>query len=314
MFWKKITFSPSSFWQSNLWNDILLTSRQCIKTQWITLSESRKLLIEIRTVWIGLKWAFIIGYSGDIYQKDIEYISHYIWSDGCIFLQIECLSGSIASDRGQRVYRHFLEPYTRAIDLTVSEGEILSQMHEKWRYNIRLAEKRGVTTEWMSPNEENINIWMDLVSETTLRDSFSHNSRLYYQTFLNVLSENNAWGLLFAFYQWRVIAAGIFAYFWESAIYYYWASTSDRDLRKHMAPYLLQWHALIEWKNRGCFMYDLLGIAPPGSLKSSLQGVTDFKEKFWGEIIELGDKKIFPLSWKYSVFIGIRWLKNLIRK
>jgi lipid II:glycine glycyltransferase (peptidoglycan interpeptide bridge formation enzyme) len=54
-----------------------------------------------------------------------------------------------------------------------SAEDILASMHEKGRYNIRLAQKRGVHIEAVSPTEENLDIWMNLVRETTIRDSFS---------------------------------------------------------------------------------------------------------------------------------------------
>ena len=184
-------------------------------------------------------------------------------------------------------------------------------MHEKWRYNIRLAEKRWVTTDGVSPTKENIDTWMNLLSDTTSRDGFSQNSRNYYEKFLSTLEENNAWGLLFAYFDSRVIAAGIFVYSGDTAIYYYGASASDRELRKHMAPYLLQWEAICEGKRRWCVVYDFLGIAPPDEKNSSLRGVTEFKEKFGGEIVKLGPKYLFPLSSKYSFFLLVRRIKNL---
>ncbi len=77
-------------------------------------------------------------------------------------------------------------------------------------------------------------------------------------------------------------------------IYYYGASSYEH--RSLMAPYLLQWKAMEHCKELGCLTYDLLGVAPPENAASSqLQaassphpwaGITDFKEKFGGELIE----------------------------
>ncbi len=121
---------------------------------------------------------------------------------------------------------------------------------------------------------------MDILADTTARDGFSHNARAYYEIFLSILEKNNAGGLLFARYDDRVIAAGIWVFSGETAIYYYGASTSDRELRKHMAPYFLQWEAIKEAKRRNCQQYDFLGIAPPDAHVSHLAGVSEFKEKF----------------------------------
>ena len=122
--------------------------------------------------------------------------------------------------------------------------------------------KRGVTVEWVDVNAENIDTWMGLLTQTTSRDGFAHNSRAYYEAFLR---ERTNVELAFAYYEGHVIAAGIFVYLAESALYYYGASSSDAETRKHMAPYLLQWHAIEEGKRRGCTLYDFLGIASPGS-------------------------------------------------
>lgn len=90
---------------------------------------------------------------------------------------------------------------------------------------------------------------------------FFQNSQTYYEVFLSEISLSNKGWLLFAYYNEKPIAAGIFVYYEDQAIYYYGASVSDRDLRKHMAPYLIQWEALLEGKRRGCCSYDFLGIA-----------------------------------------------------
>jgi lipid II:glycine glycyltransferase (peptidoglycan interpeptide bridge formation enzyme) len=113
-------------------------------------------------------------------------------------------------------------------------------------------------------------MWMELLSETTSRDGFSQNAREYYISFLQTLRDMKAGGLMFAGYNGRIIAAGIYIYYHNTAIYYYGASTSDPELRKHMAPYLLQWEAIREGKLRGCTTYDLLGVAPPGEIDHPL--------------------------------------------
>jgi lipid II:glycine glycyltransferase (peptidoglycan interpeptide bridge formation enzyme) len=65
-------------------------------------------------------------------------------------------------------------------------------MHEKGRYNIRLAEKRGVVVKKVSFSEENIFLWINMLSETTKRNGFHENSREYYTRFIQELERNNA--------------------------------------------------------------------------------------------------------------------------
>lgn len=261
---------------------------------------------------MGMIWAFSLGAEGSLYDEDfIDAACHFAGANGAILYQIETLSTSLLLEKWTKPYKHFLEPWTRILDLTKAEDTLLSDMHEKWRYNIRLAQKRWVEVRWVSSTGENIDIWMNLLSDTSSRDGFSKNSKKYYECFLSAVGKDESGGLLFAYFESQVIAGGIFVYSWDTAIYYYGASSSDREVRKHMAPYLLQWEAIREAKRRWCERYDFLGIAWPDNKNSSLRGVTEFKEKFGGEIVKLGPKYLFPLSWKYTLFCNIRRLKKL---
>ena len=95
-------------------------------------------------------------------------------------------------------YKKFIEPYTIVIDLDVSEEEILAQMKEKGRYNIRLAEKRGVVVEQVKSTKENLEIFLSLFEETLSRDGFSGNSRTYYRNLLDYLERENIGSLFLA--------------------------------------------------------------------------------------------------------------------
>lgn len=303
-----------SFWQSWVWYDILLASGQAREVFYFWNLGQNILLIEIRSLGLGQYWAFSLWVSGfQIDNMSEEFMSELLSllkNKGCIFYQIEPLDELKFNLSGHHIkkkaYKNFLTPYTRLLDLSFSEGELLSQMHEKGRYNIRLAEKRWVNISKMPLDTKSLDIWMDLLHETTVRDDFSHNSRQYYEIFIRELEKTGRWELLFAFYEGHVIAASIVVYMPMRAIYYYWVSTSDKSLRKHMAPYLLQWHAICEAKKRHIPVYDFLWIADPNDPHDTLSGVSDFKEKFWWKIVELPEKIIIHLSWKTELFLFLR--------
>lgn len=120
--------------------------------------------------------------------------------------------------------------------------------------------------------------FFNLLDETTKRDNFYHNSLTYYRHFVETLESHNAGGLLVAEKDGILHAAGIFAYWDDTAIYYYGASSSDTAIRRDMATYLLQWDAIREGISRGCKIYDFLGISRDG--KGKLAGVTEFKLRF----------------------------------
>lgn len=143
-------------------------------------------------------------------------------------------------------------------------------MKQKGRYNIRIAEKSGVTVEQVPSTSENLDTFYHLLTETTERDRFAANSPAYFQTFLAYLDKNKLGGLSFATREEEVIAAGIFVFIGNTALYYYGASSSDNAKRKYMATYLLQWEMIREAKKRGCEIFDFLGIAAPDSKDSHL--------------------------------------------
>ncbi len=304
-----VSFSYPTFWQTRLWGEILETSWQARKVLNFPTSHW-ELLVEIRNIGLGMCAGFSLGVDPEsISSEDILHIAREIRKEWALYWQIEYIwEGWILE---KKPYRHFLEPWTRVIDLRESLDTILANMHEKGRYNIRLAEKRWVMIEKVPPTEENLDIWMDLLWETLARDEFHGNSRDYYTTFLSVLDQQDAWGLYFARRDWRVIAAGIFVYSGETVIYYYGASTSSSEERKHMAPYLLQWHAIMEGKTRWCQVYDFLGVMPPDGSDTHLAWVSSFKEKFGWEVMFLWKKTVFPLSWKYRVFLFMRTIKKI---
>ncbi len=113
----------------------------------------------------------------------------------------------------------------------------------------------------------------------------------------------------------KVIAAGVFIFYHATALYYYGASTSDPEMRKHMAPYMIQWEGIREWKMRGCHTYDFLWVSLPEDQNHHLAWVSGFKEKFGWNIIYVWGKSLFILSrWKYFLFTTLRKLYKYRKK
>ena len=175
--------------------------------------------------------------------------------------------------------RHEQPEATRIVDLTLPEEDILKQMHQKGRYNIKVAEKNGVRVE----HSEDAGLFAALMADTAARDGFTASSKAHYETFLREI-EGSFLLLAYAAENPKPIAGYIGVRHGKTGIYYYGAS--DYEHRALMAPYLLQWHAMKHCKAQGCARYDLLGVAPPEAPKDHpWQGISSFKEKFGGEII-----------------------------
>ncbi len=201
---------------------------------------------------------------------------------------------------------------TLVIDLLKSEEQLLSEMKRKGRYNISLAEKKGircVAISGKSCTPKDVGDFWNLNKETTRRDDFSGHEISYYQNFLEYLSEYAT--LFFAeTEEGKRIASAIATFVGDKAIYYFGASTSDPEYRNFMAPYLLQWTMIQEAKKRGCKTYDFLGIAPENEPHHPYAGISEFKWKFGGDrhVFAAGREIVFHPFW-YALYRIAKKLK-----
>jgi lipid II:glycine glycyltransferase (peptidoglycan interpeptide bridge formation enzyme) len=286
-------WGSTSFWQSPLWAEILGRTHQA-RDIILCSGESGEILLERRTIIGKYTGLYALGTNGKVVNEELlEYIRSEICGKNDLFLQIEPLSQVQNTEykiQSMAPFRRFIEPVTAVLDLKTDEEKLFASFAEKGRYNIRLAQKRWITTKWVSSNTKRgektyLEAFYSLLDETTERDKFSHNSLSYYQHFIETLEAHDAGWLLVAEKDGILHAAGIFVYSWETAIYYYGASSSDRDIRRDMATYLLQWEAIREGMKRHCKTYDFLGISEDG--KGKLAGVTEFKLRFNPEKVHL---------------------------
>lgn len=182
---------------------------------------------------------------------------------------------------------------TLFLDLTMPLDEILKQMAPKGRYNIKVAQKHGVEIS-TDQDPDSIKKFHNLLTETFTRDGFNGHPISYYQTMLDTLVPLNMAKLYLASYKGEVIAGLLATFYRDTAIYYYGASSSKH--RNTMAPYLLQWTAIQEAKERGLAHYDFLGISPQNAKNHPWAGVTDFKLKFGGTRKNYPSAQDYPFS------------------
>lgn len=160
------------------------------------------------------------------------------------------------------------------IDISASVENILARMKPKTRYNIRVAQKKGIkiTT---SRNKKCIDAFCDLMETTAQRDGIVSHPKTYYQKMIAAMPED-VLKLYCAEYQGKIIAANLVSFFGGTATYLHGASGNEN--RNVMAPYLLQWQAMMDAKEAGCGRYDFGGTSigrkkkeesPPASPRSS---------------------------------------------
>jgi lipid II:glycine glycyltransferase (peptidoglycan interpeptide bridge formation enzyme) len=204
-------------------------------------------------------------------------------------------------------------PRTILVDIRGSEVEILARMKQKTRYNIRLAEKKGVTIRaW-----DDIESFHKMMLVTGGRDGFGIHSREYYRRAYDLFHPKGMCEILVAEYENKPLAALFVARNGNRAYYLYGASTEEE--RNRMPTYLLQWEAMKWAKSRGCEEYDLWGVPDEDEAtleanfenrRDGLWGVYRFKRGFGGELKRAAqalDRVYNPLLYRaYSKFIGNR--------
>lgn len=138
-------------------------------------------------------------------------------------------------------------PRTVVIDLRPPEDEILGRMKQKTRYNIRLADKKGVTVrEGTAADLSSFNIMMQA---TGRRDAFGIHDPQYYRAAFELFAPQNA-ALWLAEFEGRPLAGVMVFTSGHSAAYLYGASSDEE--RQRMPAYAAQWAAIRWAKARGC--------------------------------------------------------------
>lgn len=312
----EIHFSDFSFWQSPEWKKILQNSRQAKEVFYFWNLKWTVFLVEIRSLWAGFLGAFCLWIQknqiDNDFDKFFENLQYFVKSRWAIFLQIEPLDDFFVQQNitGKTAIKKFIPPFTRQIALTDDLDTILAKMPSKGRYEIKNASKKWVEVEIITDfSDEILDIWMQLLDETTSRDAFAHNSRIYYESFLR----ENPGKVFIAAAKWqgKYIAMTISILTGNLGLYYYGASTSDKEARKLASTYLTIWKSMEFCKNNDKKVYDLFGIADPSNPKDPLINVSNFKQKFGGEVVVLPTKFLVPVSPKYHFYKMLVRIKKL---
>lgn len=162
----------------------------------------------------------------------------------------------------------------------LTEGELLSRFHSKTRYNIRLAQRRGVTVRAGSLSD--LPVFCAMMKETGKRDGFTCKQEAFYENFLYSMGKNAR--LLLAEKDGRVLAGAIEVILGKKAWYVYGCSFLEG--REDMPNFLLQWEMMRHALAQGCVLYDFRGVEGEPLQDNPHYGLHRFKQGFDARFVE----------------------------
>ncbi|MBI2843009.1 MAG: peptidoglycan bridge formation glycyltransferase FemA/FemB family protein [Armatimonadetes bacterium] len=182
------------------------------------------------------------------------------------------------------------------LDLGPDLDELIAGFKPKTRYNIRLAEKKGVYIKTECARED-LPVFYELLRVTAKRDGFLVRGYSYYETLWDVLVNSGCARLFMSYYGETPLGGALAFIIGDRAWYVYGASSNEH--RNLMPNYLMQWE-MIKWaRAAGCKWYDFRGVSPrrgASEKEDHLQGLNRFKEGFSARYVEYIGEYDLPLS------------------
>ncbi len=306
--------------QTGLWGE--LKSAFGWKARWIIgVNSGAQILFR------ALPGGFTIGYIpkgpvGSDWKELLPEIDAVCREEKAIFVKVEpnlweeSDALAVFEERGWKRSRPIQPRRTIFIPIDGSEEDILASMKQKTRYNIHLAEKKGIEIR----SADDLSIFQEMMAITGKRDGIGVHVQAYYQKAYDLFQKTGKCNLLFAYYENQPIA-GIMIFAQGKTAWYMYGASTDIE-RNRMPTYLLQWEAIRWAKSKGCSEYDLWGI--PDLSEDELEkaftgkeshqglwGVYRFKRGFGGTILRsIGawDHIYFPSL--YQIYLQVMKLRG----
>lgn len=188
-------------------------------------------------------------------------------------------------------------PNTVILNLEPDEEALLAAMKSKWRYNIRLAGRKGVQVH--EAGVDDLPHFYQLYAATAARDGFLIRPEAYYRDIWQQYLRAGRAALLLASVEGEAVA-GLMLFFFDRTAWYFYGASSDAH-RKLMPNHLLQWRAIQAARARGCTRYDMWGAPTVFDDSDPMWGVYRFKLGFGGHLQRsLGayDYPVWPLAYR----------------
>lgn len=255
--------------------------------------------------------------------------------NNCIFIQLE--PQVIANEQNKKNMLHLglsqaahplFTQYTFQLDLRPSPEELLKNMSQKTRYNIRVAIKHNVIVR-EEYSEEAFTAYQKLTEETTNRQGFFAHTKKYHQLMWDTLKTQRAKlgekhnkddlqaHLFIAYYEKQPLTTWIVFTFHDTLYYPYGASSSQH--RETMSSNLMMWDVIMFGKKMGLKLFDMWGsLGENPDTRDPWYGFHRFKAGYGPELIKFVgsyDLVLNPFVYQgYIIADKLRWLLLRFRK
>jgi peptidoglycan pentaglycine glycine transferase (the first glycine) len=248
-------------------------------------------LVVERSLRLGYSWLyvprgplFLEGLSSEdmesAWQALEEKLKGLADEHGSFFVRVDPLWDGFSRHGWRKSFREVQPKHSLILNVAVPEEELLAKMHPKTRYNIRVAERKGVVVRFSS-DVQDVHTFLASSRSVTNRTGFSYHPDEYYCGILEVLGKKGMAELAIAEVDGKAVAVHIMIYADGIATYAHGASMNE--YRAYMAPALLYWKTILRAKEKGMQLYDFFGVAPEDAPDDHpWAGITRMKTGFGG--------------------------------
>lgn len=201
---------------------------------------------------------------------------------------------------------------TWKLDIYPTEDELLKNMRKTTRYLIKKSGDNPDVSIEKTADLNKLEIYHKLNKKVSQRQKFIPFSEKFVKNEFEIFTKENQALLFFGKYKGEV-TAGAMIIFWSGTAFYHQAASTGM-FAKHSIPYLLQWEAIKEAKNRGCAVYDFWGFTDPEKFPyHPWAGPTLFKMGFGGYLKEYVKTQDYIVSQKYWINYIIEKIRKFMR-
>lgn len=269
--------------------------------------------IIVHKLFFGKKLGYIPR-GRDISWELIQFLQTLGKNEGIVYFLLEPddideveLKKMLKSKILKEATKSLFPKWTLSLDISKNEEDLLKNMHPKTRYNIRLAQKKGVIVKEMK-SSEGFEIFQKLYFATTKRQKYFGHNYTYHKTVWENMSNAGLATILVAFFQDEPLAA-YELFFNKDTLFYPYGGTSDK-YREMMASTLLMWEAVKYGKKLHLKKFDLWGAADPkAKIDDTWRGFTRFKMGFGASYEEKAGSFDLVVDRKY--YEVMKWIFSL---